>query len=62
MGMGIKIQIFSHVTPCALVNGNVSKKLAAFTFRIVVKYMHSDIHVILNGLLKDIMYLPRGTR
>jgi hypothetical protein len=47
MGMGIKIQIFSDVTPCALVNSNVSKKLAAFTFRIVPKDLNSDIHVLL---------------
>jgi len=62
VGMGIKIQIFSHVTPCALVNSNVSKKLAAFTFRIVLKCLNSDIHVILHSLLKELMYLPRGTR
>ena len=62
MGMGIKIQNFSYVTPFALVNSNVSKKIAAFTFRIVLKGFESDIHVILNGLLKDIMCLPRGMR
>jgi hypothetical protein len=50
MGMGIKIHNFSDVTPCALVNSNVSKKLAAFTFRIVLKGSNSNIHVILNGL------------
>jgi len=62
MGMGIKIQIFSDVTPCALVNSNVSKKFIALIFTIVLKVLHSGIHVILNGLLKDITYLPRGTR
>jgi len=62
MGMGIKIQIFSDVTPCALVNSNVSKKFAAFIFTTVLKGFNSDTRVILNGLLKDITYFPRGTR
>ena len=48
--MGIKIHNFSDVTPCALVNSNVSKNLAAFTFRIVLRGLNSDIHVILNAL------------
>jgi hypothetical protein len=60
--MEMKIQIFSDVTPCAPVNSNISKKLDAFTFRIVPEGLNSNINVILNGLLKDIMYLPGGTR
>jgi hypothetical protein len=45
MGMGIKIQIFSDVTPSALVSSNVSKKLAASIFRIVPEGLNPNIHV-----------------